>query len=186
MCYHCGSNLCSIAEPIYLPVWLTTEVTAIQIELAHLLGLQKEVVQLPHVIAIDTAEINLIRTASHAMQASLHEAYARQAAPTSYETFEKLAGIVRILDFSPIAEIPGPHIGVGIDAKALFGRAAAPICGVLMEHQNLFGTTLWWSGENLLKNALRETWANEDFDQTKRWVLRHCGPNRLPESDSRS
>jgi hypothetical protein len=78
------------------------------------------------------------------------------------------------LDFSPKADIPGPYIGVGIEAKALFGRATGQICSAVMSQQNLFGTTLWWSGENILKNALRETWSLQDFDQTKQWVIRYC------------
>jgi len=186
MCYHCGGDLCAIAPPAYLPIWLTAEVTAIQMEFSHLLGLRKTEEQIPDIASIEIGENGNPITASLAMQTSLREAYVQQHKPSAVEIYEKLAKIVRILDFSPIAEASGPQIGVGIEAKMLFGRGSAQACRALMEHQNLFGTTLWWPGENILKNALRETWANADFDRTKQWVLRHCRSSQLPESPPRS
>ena len=155
MCHHCGADLCAAKTEDSLPFWLKAELSAIQKEFAHILGCYDDRDTFPTPPSESTSNPDC-------------------RPMTSEMAFEKLTQIIRILDFSPKADFPGPYVGVGIEAKALFGQATGQICSSVMGQQNLFGTTLWWPGENLLKNALREKWANADFDRTKQWVLRHC------------
>jgi len=155
MCHHCGADLCAAKTEDSLPFWLKAELSAIQKEFAHILGCYDDRDTLPTAPSESTSNPD-----RHPM--------------TSEMAFEKLTQIIRILDFSPKADFPGPYVGVGIEAKALFGRATGQICSSVMGQQNLFATTLWWSGENILKNALRQTWSAQDFDRTKQWVIRYC------------
>jgi len=156
MCHHCGGDLCPPQQADdSLPFWLKAELQSIQREFAYNLG-------------------------CHGDHEALLTPYSESPSPpdrpvmNTETAFEKLAQVIRILDFSAKPDFPGPYVGVGIEAKALFGRATGQICSSLMEQQNLFGTTLWWSGENILKNALRQTWSLQDFDRTKQWVIRYC------------
>lgn len=186
MCHHCGGDLCSVQESVYLPTWLTAEVTAIQLEFAYLLGMLEADDQshpAPAVIPVESDAIsNTAQAATLSMQESLQVLYARQPSPTMTQAFERLKQVVRVLDFSPLSNFPGLHIGVGIEAKALFGRTSAQMCRFVMEHQNLFGTTLWWPGEKLFKNPLQHEWEAKDFDRTKNWALHICGANSFPPS----
>lgn len=178
ICYHCGGDLCSIQESTYLPTWLTLELTSIQLEFAFLLGLN-EGDDHNHLILATPAENsdainNTPSAATLSMQSFLRKKYAQQPSPTHSQAFNKLKETVRIVDFSRPTQTPGPFIGVGIEAKNLFGRASAHISSIIMGNQNLFGTTLWWSGERLFINALQHEWTTEDFNLTKNWALRLC------------
>lgn len=156
MCHHCGGDLCPPQQADdSLPFWLKAELHAIQREFTYNLGCHgdHEALLTPHSESPSPPDRPVMNTET---------------------AFEKLAQVIRILDFSAKPDFPGPYVGVGIEAKALFGRATGQICSSLMEQQNLFGTTLWWSGENILKNALRQTWSRQDFDRTKQWVIRYC------------
>lgn len=185
-CYHCQGDLRTCKDSNELPHWLTSELTVIQTEFSYLLGFQSNELHFAEADSIDTDGNTSEREATRAMQASLRDAYSRRDTSCLAESQQRLREITRILDFSPIAETPGPFIGVGIEAKSIFGRAAGQICSVMMSHQDLFGTTLWWPGENLLKNARREIWKPEDFNRTKLWVLRYSTPLATPGIEIRS
>lgn len=156
MCHHCGGDLCTPQQADdSLPFWLKAELHSIQREFAYNLGCHgdHEALLTPHSESPSPPDRPVMNAET---------------------AFKKLAQVIRILDFSAKPDFPGPYVGVGIEAKALFGRATGQICSSLMEQQNLFGTTLWWAGENILKNALRQTWSLQDFDRTKQWVIRYC------------
>lgn len=155
MCHHCRGDLCPSKADDSLPIWLKAELHAIQKEFAYILGYH------------DDHDAFLT---SHSESPNPPD----RPVMNAETAFEKLAQVIRILDFSPKPDFPGLYVGLGIEAKALFGRAAGQICSAVMGQQNLFGTTLWRSGENILKNALKETWSLQDFDRTKQWVIRYC------------
>jgi hypothetical protein len=154
MCYHCGEDLCTSEAENVLPHRLRTKIASIQTELTNFFGFfdHRRMLQEP-----DTEP----------------ESHVEQSMNILGISDEKLSQMIRIMDLSPNPESSGPLLGVGIEAKALFGHAAGEICQAIMGQQNLFGTTLWWPGENLLKNALHETWSLQELDQTKQWVLRY-------------
>ena len=82
----------------------------------------------------------------------------------------KLSDALRIIDITKSGEEKRQTIAVGIEAHHLFGKKTGVICSHLMNCQNLFGTTVWWSGQGFFKDALQEQWRRRDFTRARNWI----------------
>lgn len=172
-CHHCGGDLCSLKEEAALPKWLTEEVIATQADFLDVLGFHKDEEDEINIRPIKDSTISRVQRETRAIETLIHNRFAKKNTPTLADAFENLTEIIRILGFPSKLENQELRIGVGIETNKLFGSATSPIYTALMQHQNPFGTTLWWPAENPLRKAQRVSWSLQDFDRTKEWVLRH-------------
>lgn len=184
-CHHCGGDLCTLKEEAALPKCLTDEVIAAQADFLDVLGFHKGEDNDINIRPLKNSSIGRFQRETHAIETLIHNRFTKKT-PTLTDTFENLTEIIRILDFPPRFQNPGLRVGVGIEANKLFGSAAGPIYTAVMHHQNPFGTTLWWPGNNPLRNAQQESWSLQDFDRTHEWILRHInqGASLASESDA--
>jgi len=174
MCYHCKGDLCATKADAALPLSLTAELTAIQMEFTRLLGFQDWVAKPSRVSAIQDPANDVAQKFPLATQRSLHQSNDEILTPTFEATIEQLTRNIWFTDFPPQTAFPEMLVGVGIDARAVFDRDADEICKALAPYQNLYGTTIWWPRKDLLKNPLSETWTPKDFDRSRRWIHRQC------------
>lgn len=167
-----------------MPVWLALEITAIQEHFEELLGIRESSNRSDRVTA--TLEENISsKTSNSDMPSDLNGQRLKTVrTQLSYDDARvKLAEVLRILDFSRDNEFKRLEIGIGIEANQLFGQKTGHICSHLMHCQSLFGTTLWWSGEDMFKDAMQTRWSRRDFSRARQWVLR-CIENENQNTSS--
>lgn len=171
-CPSCGGDLCAV-DSTEIPVWLALEITAIQSHFEELLEI-RETGDRGALVTAAAAENKCSKTAISDLVPDLKGPLVKTARPqlSCHDARAKLAGVLRILDFTPDGDFPPLNIGIGIEANRLFGQKTGHICSFLMHCQSLFGTTLWSAGEELLKDAMRTEWSPLDYSRARQWVLR--------------